>query len=101
MRRLIKQEFDQAFEQCDVLLGPTTPTPAFAIGAGLDPVSMYLNDVYTVNANIAGIPAISIPAGDVEDGGSRLPIGLHLQAPAFEDARLLRAAATIESMLAG
>ena len=101
VRRLIKQEFDQAFEQCDVLLGPTTPTPAFAIGAGLDPVSMYLNDVYTVNANIAGIPAISIPAGDVEDGGSRLPIGLHLQAPAFEDARLLRAAATIESMLAG
>ena len=101
VRRLIRDEFNSVFEQCDVLLGPTTPAPAFPLGAKSDPLSMYLCDRYTVNANIAGIPAISIPAGDVEDGGSRLPIGLHLQAPAFEDARLLRAAATIESMLAG
>ena len=79
-------------------------SPSLLILTSLIPalwMSMDLNDVYTGNATIAGSPAISIPAGDVEDGGSRLPIGLHLQAPAFEDARLLRAAATIESMLAG
>ena len=100
VRRLIKQEFDNAFKQCDILLGPTTPSPAFPIGADLDPVSMYLNDVYTVNSNIAGIPALSIPAGLVEDEGQRLPAGVHLQAPAFAEVDLLRAAAALESLLA-
>ena len=100
MRRLIKQEYDSAFEQCDVLLGPTTPTPAFPIGADLDPVSMYLNDVYTVNSNIAGIPALSIPAGLVDEDGEKLPVGVHLQAPAFAEADLLAAAAALESLLA-
>ena len=99
VRRLIKREFDTAFERCDFLLGPTTPTPAFPIGADLDPVSMYLNDVYTVNSNIAGIPALSIPAGTTEDAGQRLPVGVHLQAPAFEERRLLGAAAAVESLL--
>jgi aspartyl-tRNA(Asn)/glutamyl-tRNA(Gln) amidotransferase subunit A len=97
VRRLIKQEFDGVFSQCDVLLGPTTPTPAFRLGADLDPVSMYLNDVYTVNANIAGIPAISIPGGFVEDEGDALPVGLHLQAPAFAESLLLRTASAIEA----
>ena len=100
VRRLIKNEFDDAFKQCDLLLGPTTPSPAFPIGADLDPVSMYLNDVYTVTSNIAGIPALSLPAGTVEDGGQELPVGLHLQAPAFEEASLLGAAAGLESLLA-
>ncbi|MBC02716.1 MAG: Asp-tRNA(Asn)/Glu-tRNA(Gln) amidotransferase GatCAB subunit A [Phycisphaerae bacterium] len=100
VRRLIKQEYDSAFEQCDVLLGPTTPTPAFPIGADLDPVSMYLNDVYTVNSNIAGIPALSIPAGLVDEDGEKLPVGVHLQAPAFAEADLLAAAAALESLLA-
>ena len=61
---------------------------------------MYLNDVYTVNSNIAGIPALSIPAGLVEDEGQRLPAGVHLQAPAFAEVDLLRAAAALESLLA-
>ena len=60
---------------------------------------MYLNDVYTVNANIAGIPAISIPGGSVEQDGETLPMGIHLQAPAFGESKLLRAASTIESMI--
>ncbi len=99
VRRLIKQEFDSAFAKCDILLGPTSPSPAFQIGAGLDTISMYLNDVYTVNANIAGIPAISIPGGSVEQDGETLPMGIHLQAPAFGESKLLRAASTIESMI--
>ena len=99
VRRLIKQEFDAAFTKCDVLLGPTSPHPAFQIGAKLEPISMYLNDVYTVNANIAGIPAISIPGGMVEENGEALPIGLQLQAPAFHETSLLRIASTIESLV--
>jgi aspartyl-tRNA(Asn)/glutamyl-tRNA(Gln) amidotransferase subunit A len=59
---------------------------------------MYLNDVYTVNANIAGLPAISLPAGVADDDGVALPVGVHLQAPAFAETTLLRAAATIESL---
>ena len=97
VRRLIKQEFDGVFAQCDVLIGPTTPSPAFRLDADLDPVSMYLNDVYTVNANIAGIPAMSIPSGHVEDDGDSLPVGLHLQAPAFAESLLLRTASAIEA----
>jgi aspartyl-tRNA(Asn)/glutamyl-tRNA(Gln) amidotransferase subunit A len=95
-RRLIKQELDQAFEQCHVILGPTAPTPAFAIGSKADPLSMYLSDVYTVNTNIAGVCGISIPCGFAEIGGARLPIGLHLQCPAFEEMTLFRAASMFE-----
>lgn len=100
VRRLIREEYDRAFEQCDLLLGPTTPGPAFRIGAEQDPVSEYLNDVYTVNANIAGIPALSIPAGSTEVEGVRLPVGVHLQAPPFAESRLFGAGSTIESILA-
>jgi aspartyl-tRNA(Asn)/glutamyl-tRNA(Gln) amidotransferase subunit A len=99
VRRLIKQEFDSAFEKCDVLLGPTSPCPAFRIGAELDPISMYLNDVYTVNANIAGIPAISVPGGMIDVDGESLPMGLHLQTPAYCETTLLRIASTVESMV--
>ena len=82
-------------------MGPTTPGPAFRIGSEQDPVSAYLNDVYTVNANIAGIPALSLPAGETVDDDVSLPVGLHLQAPAFEESRLFGAGATIESILMG
>jgi aspartyl-tRNA(Asn)/glutamyl-tRNA(Gln) amidotransferase subunit A len=98
VRRLIKAEFDRAFERCDVIAGPASPTPAFRAGGLSDPLQMYLCDVYTVNTNIAGIPGISVPIGFVEDGGARLPVGLHLQAPAMADARLLRAARMVESL---
>ncbi|MFO0827286.1 MAG: Asp-tRNA(Asn)/Glu-tRNA(Gln) amidotransferase subunit GatA [Phycisphaerales bacterium] len=100
VRRLIKNEFDRAFESCDVLLGPTSPTPAFEIGKKSDPLSMYLCDVYTVNTNIAGICGISIPGGVVRvegPGDVQLPIGLQLQAPAFAEAQLLRAARMLEA----
>ena len=98
VRRLIKAEFDRAFERCDVIAGPASPTPAFRAGGLSDPLQMYLCDVYTVNTNIAGIPGVSVPIGFVEDGGARLPVGLHLQAPAMADARLLRAARMVESL---
>ncbi|HWB18778.1 MAG TPA: Asp-tRNA(Asn)/Glu-tRNA(Gln) amidotransferase subunit GatA [Phycisphaerales bacterium] len=96
VRRLIKHEFDSAFATCDALLGPTAPTPAFKLGEKLDPLAMYLNDVYTVNANIAGTCAISIPAGFSSTDKTHLPIGLQLQCPAFEEHRLLRIARMFE-----
>lgn len=98
VRRRIKAEFDRAFETCDVIAGPASPTPAFRPGELSDPLQMYLCDVYTVNTNIAGIPGVSVPIGFVEDGGTRLPVGLHLQAPAMADARLLGAARMVESL---
>jgi aspartyl-tRNA(Asn)/glutamyl-tRNA(Gln) amidotransferase subunit A len=100
VRSLIKREFDRAFEKCDVILGPTSPIPAFPIGGMKDPLSMYLCDVYTVNTNIAGIPGISINAGFADEGGKRLPIGLQLQSKAFAEETLLRAAAMFERALA-
>ena len=98
VRRLIKNEFDRAFEQCDVLLGPTAPSTAFELGAKPDPVAMYLCDIYTVNNNMAGICGISIPSGtDTEADG--LPIGLHLQAQAFDEKMLLEAAGALEALV--
>jgi aspartyl-tRNA(Asn)/glutamyl-tRNA(Gln) amidotransferase subunit A len=97
VRRLIKQEFDRAFERCDILLGPTSPTPAFVAGGKSDPLSMYLCDVYTVNTNIAGIPGISIQGGMADEGGKKLPIGIQLQAKPFAESMLLRAARMFES----
>jgi len=90
VRRLIADDFRAAFAQCDVIAGPTAPTAAFRIGAQADdPVQMYLNDIFTIPANLAGIPAISIPCGFTADGR---PIGLQLTGPAFAEARLLEAA---------
>ena len=99
-RRRIKEEFDRAFAACDVLLGPTAPTPAFAFGANDDPLAMYMCDVYTVNTNIAGICGLSLPAGFAERGGRALPVGVQLQANAFEEERLLRAARMLERAMA-
>ena len=90
VRTLIKRDFDEAFESCDVILSPPTPTPAFALGEKSgDPLQMYLADIYTVAANLAGIPAVSIPCGLTATG---LPIGLQLMAPPFAEDRLLRIA---------
>jgi aspartyl-tRNA(Asn)/glutamyl-tRNA(Gln) amidotransferase subunit A len=89
VRRLITDDFRRAFERVDLVVGPTTPTPAFPIGAKIDdPVTMYLNDIYTIGANLAGLPGISVPCGYVDD----LPMGLQLIGPHFGEARLLAAA---------
>jgi aspartyl-tRNA(Asn)/glutamyl-tRNA(Gln) amidotransferase subunit A len=89
VRRLITDDFRAAFAQVDLLIGPTTPTPAFDIGAKInDPVTMYLNDIYTIGANLAGLPGLSLPCGFVDD----LPMGLQLIGPHFSEARLLGAA---------
>jgi len=87
VRRMIRQDFDHAYQKVDVLLGPVTPTPAFRVGEkSHDPLAMYLGDLFTVAANLAGLPALSIPGGMSSHG---LPIGLQLQGPAFSEARLL------------
>jgi aspartyl-tRNA(Asn)/glutamyl-tRNA(Gln) amidotransferase subunit A len=92
--RLIRSDFDAAFEQVDVIAGPVTPTAAFKIGEKTsDPLAMYLSDIYTISANLAGIPGISIPCGFTK---SNLPIGLQLLAAPFEEDRLLRAARMYE-----
>ncbi|WP_161814853.1 Asp-tRNA(Asn)/Glu-tRNA(Gln) amidotransferase subunit GatA [Steroidobacter agaridevorans] len=89
VRRLITDDFARAFQQVDVLMGPTSPTPAFDIGAKVDdPITMYLNDIYTIGANLAGLPALSIPCGSV--GG--LPVGLQIIGPHFAEAKLLNVA---------
>ena len=90
VRRLIADDFRRAYEQCDLIAGPTAPTAAFRIGANSDdPVKMYLNDIFTIAANLTGTPALSIPCGFDRTG---LPIGLQLQGPAFTEAKLLDAA---------
>ncbi|MDA0808268.1 MAG: Asp-tRNA(Asn)/Glu-tRNA(Gln) amidotransferase subunit GatA [Planctomycetota bacterium] len=94
VRRLIRNDFDSAFENVDVLAGPTCPTPAFKIGELVDdPLQMYLSDICTISANLAGIPGVSVPAGFSRDG---LPIGLQLLAGPFEEEKLLRAARMFE-----
>jgi aspartyl-tRNA(Asn)/glutamyl-tRNA(Gln) amidotransferase subunit A len=91
VRRLIRGDYDKAFEQVDFLIGPTTPSPAFKLGEKTDdPLSMYLEDLYTVPTNLAGIAGISFPCGLTNSG---LPIGLQLQSRPFDEDRLLRAAA--------
>jgi aspartyl-tRNA(Asn)/glutamyl-tRNA(Gln) amidotransferase subunit A len=90
VRRLIRQDYDQAFQQVDLIVGPVTASPAFKLGEKVDdPLAMYLVDLYTVSANLAGIGGIAFPCGFSAGG---LPIGLQLQAPPFEEERLLRAA---------
>ena len=94
VRALIARDFEQAFGQVDAILTPTAPSAAFAIGDKMDdPIAMYLNDVFTVPASLAGLPALSLPAGLSGDG---LPLGLHLIGRAFDEATVLRAARTVE-----
>lgn len=88
VRRLIRDDFESAFQKVDLLLGPTTPSAAFRAGEkSTDPLSMYLEDIYTVLANLAGVPAVAFPCGQTGEG---LPISAQLWGPAFEEGRLLQ-----------
>ncbi|MGD0189201.1 MAG: Asp-tRNA(Asn)/Glu-tRNA(Gln) amidotransferase subunit GatA [Rhizomicrobium sp.] len=94
IRTLIARDFANAFQNCDVILTPTTPGPAFAIGEKTaDPVAMYLNDVFTVTVNLAGLPGLAVPAGVTESG---LPLGLQIIGKAFDEETVLRAGRAIE-----
>lgn len=94
VRTLIKQDFEQAFETCDVLLTPTSPSTAFKVGEKVDdPVEMYLSDICTISANLAGVPALSVPTGSDGDG---MPIGTQLIGPALSEERLFRAGRRLE-----
>jgi len=102
VRTLIRRDFEEAFKKVDGLLSPTSPVPAFKIGERMsDPLQMYLADIFTIAANLAGVCGISIPCGDAEADGKKLPVGLQIMAPAFEEARLLRIAQAYEASRAG
>lgn len=92
LRRLISDDFKQAFEKVDVIMGPTTTDVAFKLGAISDPVTMYLSDIYTIATNLAGLPGMSIPAGFVNTEGRDMPVGLQLIGNYFEESRLLNVA---------
>lgn len=94
IRRLIKQDFDKAFQEVDIIIGPTTPHTAFKVGEKSDdPVTMYLEDIYTIGVNLAGLPGISIPAGGAKSpNGKSLPIGIQLVGNDFAEARVLNIA---------
>ena len=90
IRRLIARDFTEAFKRCDIIMGPTSPTTAFRLGEKMaDPVQMYLNDIYTIPANLAGLPGLSIPCGFDEKS---LPVGLQIVGNYFAEAKMLRAA---------
>ncbi len=94
VRTLILEDFKKAWQTCDLLVSPVTPTPAWRLGASAgDPLSMYLSDIYTLSTNLAGLPGMSVPGGLSETG---LPIGIQLQGPHFQEATLLRAAFNLE-----
>ena len=98
VRALIRRDFDEAFQKCDVILTPTTPTPAFKIGEKTDdPLQMYLSDIFTISANLAGIPGISVPCGFTAAG---LPIGVQFLAGHFEEGKLLQVASAYEKSAA-
>jgi aspartyl-tRNA(Asn)/glutamyl-tRNA(Gln) amidotransferase subunit A len=97
VRTLIQRDFNAAFEKADVLVSPTAPATAFKFGEKVsDPLAMYLNDIATIPANLAGIPGISIPNGIAENN---MPSGIQFLAPAREDARLYRVGSALEKML--
>ncbi len=98
IRTLIKRDFEQAWSKVDVVLTPATPSPAFAPGEISDPVQMYLNDIFTVTVNMAGLPGIAVPAGSSKEG---LPLGLQLIGKAFDEETLFRTAAAIEQVAGG
>ncbi|RYD42869.1 MAG: Asp-tRNA(Asn)/Glu-tRNA(Gln) amidotransferase subunit GatA, partial [Verrucomicrobiaceae bacterium] len=98
-RTLISQDFDKAFEDVDVIFAPTSPTAAFPIGSkSNDPVAMYLGDAFTIPTSLAGLPGLSINAGTVEENGIRLPVGLQLIGPRWNENILFQVAFAWEKM---
>ena len=94
VRTLIKRDFDEAFKKVDMIITPTSPTPAFKIGEKTaDPLQMYLSDIFTISVNLAGVPAASIPCGLAK---GNLPIGLQIIAKPFDEETIIRAAYTFE-----
>ncbi|MDO9231351.1 MAG: Asp-tRNA(Asn)/Glu-tRNA(Gln) amidotransferase subunit GatA [bacterium] len=97
VRTLIKQDFEKAFQQVDLILTPTAPTPAFKIGENTnDPLQMYLEDIFTITANIVGVPAISVPGGSVKVDGKELPVGFQLMGKWFDEENLFNVAHAFE-----
>lgn len=96
VRTLISKSYQEVFDQVDFVIGPTSPTPAYKLGEDLDPIEVYINDIFTVPANITGMPAISLPSGLSPEG---LPLGMQVIGPTFSEKRLLQAAASIENIL--
>ena len=95
-KALIKQSFDRAFEKYDVILGPVAPMTAPKLGESLlDPLKMYLGDIYTISVNLAGLPGISVPVGRTSEG---LPVGMQLIGDCFQEKKLFRAAYTYECL---
>ncbi len=99
VRTLIRRDFDRAFERCDVVAGPVSPSVAFRLGEKVqDPLQMYLADVFTITCNLAALPGISVPCG--VDGATGMPVGLQLLGRPFDEAGLLRAARALEREVA-
>lgn len=96
-RALLRREYDDAFKRVDVIAFPTTLAPAFKFGEKSDPISMYLEDLFTVTANLTGMPALSVPMGSVEKGGKQLPLGIHFTAPHQAEGTLFAAAYAVEN----
>lgn len=97
VRRLLRQDFDKAFEQCDLIAGPVCPTTAFKAGDKADPLQMYLMDIFTISLNLAGLPGMSLPVGLGKDSG--MPVGLQFMGPAFCEADMLSVAECLEKNL--
>jgi aspartyl-tRNA(Asn)/glutamyl-tRNA(Gln) amidotransferase subunit A len=94
VRTLIRKDFEEAFRRCDVLILPTTPTPAFRLGEKVDdPLQMYLSDIFTIPCNLAGLPGLSLPCGFTGEG---LPIGLQILGNFFQEEKILRVAWAFE-----
>ena len=96
VRHLIKDEFDAIFADADLILAPVTPTTAFSFDAKKSPLEMYLEDIYTISVNLAGLPALSLPIGKDSSG---LPIGMQLIANAFDEQKLFNGASTVEAII--
>ena len=97
VRRLMRQDFEKAFQNVDLLVSPVSPTTAFKLGEkSKNPLQMYLTDIFTIPASLAGLPAMSVPVGKDQEG---LSIGMHLIAPRFQESTLLRTACRLEGGL--